>query len=537
MNTKTQFPALLLGVVGLSLLVNGCSSEKTPEASAKEVPSNLNLTGFPIVKEPIKLTFLAGMGSTTSTNWNETMIWKEYAKTTNMTIDFQLTPFENLKEKQNLLLASQDYPDAFHTARFTPTDLMKYGSQGIFLPLNDLIDRYAPNFKKVMETYPWVKQGITMPDGNIYGFPLIYEPGFNSILVSQKLFIKDEWLKKLNMQPPETLDDLYNYLKAVKTTDLNGNGKQDELGLGGVKLTPLLDNLKGSFGLMNRGTANKYIDLDPKSNKLRFYPTDPAYKQLLEYVNKLWKEGLIDKDILTIKDQEFFVKGKQGNYGAVVTTWTASNMQQPGYSIPKALKGPNGDQIFTATSSPLVQLGAFTITDKNKYPEATVRWMDHFYGDEGMKNFFLGFKDLTFVELPNGEFDYSDLIKNKPAEKTTNQVLASYVTWPGGSYPGLVTRKYFRGSNEENNRLMSPLDPYIIKEIWPAFTFTSDETDELAALATDLGTYVEEMTTKFISGDVPFSEWDKYVSTVNKMKLDSFMGIYEKAYNRYQNAK
>ncbi|UUZ79360.1 hypothetical protein LJK88_29860 [Paenibacillus sp. P26] len=46
--------------------------------------------------------------------------------------------------------------------------------------------------------------------------------------------------------------------------------------------------------------------------------------------------------------------------------------------------------------------------------------------------------------------------------------------------------------------------------------------------------YVDEMSTKFITGDAPFSQWDTYVATLKKMGLDRYMSIYEAAYKRYQ---
>jgi putative aldouronate transport system substrate-binding protein len=45
------------------------------------------------------------------------------------------------------------------------------------------------------------------------------------------------------------------------------------------------------------------------------------------------------------------------------------------------------------------------------------------------------------------------------------------------------------------------------------------------------------MTTKFIVGDVPFTEWDNYVATLKKMGLDEYMNIYTAAYERFNKNK
>ncbi len=57
----------------------------------------------------------------------------------------------------------------------------------------------------------------------------------------------------------------------------------------------------------------------------------------------------------------------------------------------------------------------------------------------------------------------------------------------------------------------------------------------MASLTADIEKYVEEMRDKFISGNVSFSEWDKYVKTIEDMRLSEYMNIQEEAYKRYKN--
>ncbi|WNQ09461.1 extracellular solute-binding protein [Paenibacillus aurantius] len=534
---KKSLTVLTAAFVASSLLTSACSKE-APAAEgqgAKPVDPVLNETGYPIVKEPVKLQFFTGRNSGGAENFNERMLWKEYAKKTGIDVDFQLVNFENLSEKFNLAMSSGNYPDAFHTARISTNDIVKYGSQGMFIPLNGMIDKYAPNFKKLLDQYPAIKKGITMPDGNIYSVPLVYEPDFYAVLISQKLWINNDWLTKLKMPVPKTLDDYYSYLKAVKNTDLNGNGKADEIPYGGVGTGSLLEVLKGSFGLMNKGTNHRNVDVDPATNKLRFIPTDPRYKELLQYLNKLYTEGLIDKDITTIKNPAFAAKGSQGIYGSLVTTFPSTVMGQKQYVIPAPFEGPHGDKLFTNIQNPLVQPGAFVITDKNKHPEATMRWIDYFFSDEGQQNFFMGFEGVTFKKTADGKLNYTDEIMNNP--KGMEQGVMKYLTWPGGSYPGYVTKKYFKAVDEETNNQHKVLGDSLPKENWPAFTYTVEESDQMKTLWTDLNTYIDGMTVKFITGAAPFSEWDNYTATVKKMKVDEYMKLYEGAAQRYQSSK
>ncbi len=59
----------------------------------------------------------------------------------------------------------------------------------MLIPLEDLIDQYAPNLKKVMEKYPNIKSSITAPDGHIYALP-----GIDTSTTSQTPTHVDEWI-------------------------------------------------------------------------------------------------------------------------------------------------------------------------------------------------------------------------------------------------------------------------------------------------------------------------------------------------------
>jgi putative aldouronate transport system substrate-binding protein len=491
---------------------------------------------MPIVKEPISLTFFTGKAATNGNNFEETLVWKEYAKMTNVNVKFQLVPFENLNEKRNLVLAGGDYPDAFYSSRVSSADLAKYGAQGTFIKLNDLINNYAPNFKKLMEKYPDLKKGLTMPDGGIYSFPSFYSPEFLPMLIGTPLWVKQEWLEKLNMKEPTTTEEFYQYLKAVKNTDLNGNGQADEVPYAGEGINPLIEQIRGAWDFGNRGLGHKFVDVDSKTNELRFFRTDPKYKEVIEYVRKLYTEGLIDKEIFTIKPAALYAKGGKGVFGSTINPNPMTQMSQPGYYGLGALKGPHGDQVFTHIKVPIVWPGSFVITDKNKNPEATIRWIDHLYGDEGATFYFMGIEGQTYKKAADGKLEFVEEITKNPNGLTMDQALAKYITWLGGSYPGYVQEKYFKGSETlpESVAVGKKAEQHKVKELWNAFNFTQEETEFRSTVGNDIQNYISEMEAKFISGSAPMSEWDKYVSTVDKMGVDEYMKIYKQAYDRYK---
>ncbi len=538
-----KWTALSVSSVITASLLAGCGAAKGTDGGSNAAPNkesgvvqNVNKAGMPIVKEPVELTFFTGLAATNGSNkFEDRLVWSEYAKMSNIKVNFQTVPFENLTEKRNLSLANGDYPDVLYSARVPAADLMKYGSQGVFVKLNDLINSYAPNLKKLMDKYPDLRKALTMPDGNIYSFPSFYSPEFLPMLIGTPLWVKQDWLDKLNMKEPKTTDELYAFFKAVKTTDLNGNGQADEIPYSGTGINPLMEQIQGAWGLGTRGLGHKHVDIDPKTNELRFFRTTENFKELLQYMNKLYSEGLIDKDVFTQTGNQLYAKGGKGVLGATINPNPKTQFNGEGYFGLGALKGPHGDQLYTHIKVPMVWPGAFVITDKNKNVEATVRWMDHFYGDEGATFYFMGKEGVSYTKAADGKLEFIDEIKKNPSGLTMDQALTKYVTWMGGSYPGYVQEKYFKGSETlpESVQAGKKAEPHAIKELWYNFNFTEQESEFLSTKGNDIHTYIKEMEAKFITGATSFAEWDKYVTTVKNMGVSDYLKVYKTAYDRY----
>ncbi len=102
---------------------------------------------------------------------------------------------QNAEEKLNLILSSDDLPDVIMNSPVTLSQLMIYGSQGMFLPLNDLIEDTGTDVKKFLDERPDVLDSITAPDGNIYSMPYINE--CYHCTLAQKLWIYQPWLEEL----------------------------------------------------------------------------------------------------------------------------------------------------------------------------------------------------------------------------------------------------------------------------------------------------------------------------------------------------
>jgi len=534
----SRFLKQLVGVMFVVLLLIGCNEkdadsndvtkDETENEAENESSSEVNETGFPIVDDEIEISMLAP--SVPSPDWNDIMIFNEYEEMTNMNIDWLMVSKDGIKEKTNVMLGTNDYPDAFHTAGISAADLVRYGKQGVFIPLNDLIDEYAPNLKALLDEYPEIEKGLTMPDGNIYSFPTIYDPEYNTLLMNWKLWLNSEFLDELGFDEPTTLDEFYNYLVAVKEENPTGNGENNEVPLQVNGDGNLINIMKGSFGIGTRGISHEMVDADPETGELRFMPTTDAYKEMLQFINKLYEEELLNQDLYTVKSEQATAKGKEGLFGAVVTTNPATGYNLDYYVGSPTLEGPHGDHLYSNFVSSLKNIGSFVITDENPYPEATVRWIDHFYGDEGMRLFFMGIEDETFYVDDDGEYVYTDLIEDNPEGLLRTEAISKYLTWRTGSYPSMVVEKYFKTPTEPADKVEDDKP----EEIWPPFTHTEDELEIISSIGGDIEDYVEETRALLITGEMSFDKWDEFVDTIENMGLDEYMDAYNAAFERYQ---
>lgn len=499
--------------------------------------SNLNKEGFPIVKEQITLTAMVNQ-TPVQPDWNEIMIWPEYEKMTNIDIEWESVPSSSVAERRNLALATDDLPDLFYRAGLGEADIAKYGPQGSFIKLNDLIDEYAPNFKKILDDFEDVRKGIPMADGNIYAFP-----GLSNTLpveINPKLYMNTKWLQQINKELPTSTDELYDVLKAMKGVDFNGNGQDDEIPWSSSSVENILRCLRGAWGLQNRGFSGGHFDIDPETEELRFIPISDQYKEMITFVNKLYAEGLIDKEIFTMNLEQVLAKNESEQLGAFSFTNTASsaNKNEKDFKgLEVALKGPHGDQMWTAARAHVAGKGGFIITSANKHPEASVRWIDYFYSEEGAKMAYMGIEGKSYEKVGENEYKILDEIANNiPEGSSYDQVISAYVPYAGGGLPSMSNEMVFKGGEMQPIAYEAAMNmkPFIPEERWAPFSYSVEEAEENAEIWSEMGEFINTRQSEFIQGTLPMSEFENFVEEVKNMRLDEYMENVQAAYERYQ---
>lgn len=534
-NFKVRTAAVLSALL---VLLPACGDKSGDESPAADAPSadHVAKTGMPIVREPITLQMMVSIRDTTGLDLNEVAAFRKLQEITHVRIKWDQVLNTAIKEKRNLALASGTLPDAFFAAALPNEDLLKYGEQGTFIPLNELIDNYAPNLKKVLDASPDIRRAITFPNGNIYSLPYLTEPSSTPLRAFPIFYYNRDWLEALKMKAPETTEQFYDYLKAVKNGDPNKNGLPDEIPYGGNSIATLVNALSGAFDIRNRG--QDFIDIDPQSGSLRFYPVSERYREMLAFIHRLYTEKLINQNLFSISGNQYYTDAANGLYGSTVfydPKTVFSGVAKEAFTAGLPLKGPHGDQ-DKVISHVIRAQGGFVITSKNKHPEATMRWADYFYSEEGMKLLSMGVENESFRKAPSGEYVLTDAIRNPPAGVTQDQALAKYAIYINIGTPiGILDQKFWKGAETAPDALQAidRMKDMLDDRAWPAFTYTEEEGKRLAGLSADIEKYVTEMQAKFVTGVVPFSDWGNYVKTIESMGLKDYIRIKEAAYRRY----
>ena len=556
-------------ILCLSIILSGCAGKKADESKTVTQQTTTQQTTkddsivtapgqFPVVKEKITIKAFAGLSPyTEDLQTNEFTKW--YEEKTNVNVDWIQVPHAQRLEKLNVLMAGGDYPDVLMNSAITEAQVTLYGEQGIFVPLNDYIEKHGYFIKEMFKESPYVIDRITYNDGNIYSLPQVVDN--YHVSACQKMWIYKPWLDKLGLQMPTTTEEFRQVLKAFKTKDPNGNGKADEIPLAGVAKAPWQSWIDGF--LIQPFIYHDFTNyLEKTDNKIRFVAYQEEWREALKYIHSLYEEGLIAPESFTQDGNQLKQMGENPDVpilGAVPAMWYGVFTATPGesgryleYVAVPPLKGPTGLQ-QTMVIAP--QVNPHTLVTKNcKHPEVIVRWIDWFYSAEGNISGWQGIEGKGWVKAKPGDIGAAGA-----AAKFTNgwdaglnlrvpygkiQNIAWENTATQYNSKGFLESKTISGVDLEKSndyRLMKSTDlynPYKKKELIPPLKMTSDQSAIIAANSVNISNYIRENAAKFITGKLDLNaDWSNYVKGFESLKVDEYVKIYQDVYNASLNKK
>lgn len=550
---KGLFSLLMLLLVS-SIVMAGCSGKNTESSSS---PQGGSASGSSDSSKPVEISVFAVQESGIDIPVNK--FTKHIEEQFNINFNWQINPSDGAKEKRQISLASGDYPDAYllthYIDEFSQADVLKYGQQGVLVPLNDLIEQHGPNIKAAMEATPEMKALVTAPDGNIYGLGAYTECFHCSY--PNKMWINTEWLKKLNLEEPTTTEEFRSMLQAFKTQDPNGNGKADEVPLSGstedfgVRIIPYLMN---SFVYDD---DRNYLTMN--GSKVESAAITPEWKEGLTYIKSLYDEGLIDPGAFTQNAEAFKKIGENadaeilgagaGMHPAIFVNIDPGNTRSAHYNPLPPLSGPNGISYATHDAGGVSPGAKFVITNKasEEARVALIKMVDYMFTPEGQTNAATGMKGIDWTDPEPGDQALGEgvtpMVKTIPTKEGEAPHNAG---WSGMGHfymPKEYRDTWVQGtdiyaSDGYERRLYNAsllYQGHEPKEIFPIWSIWIDPSviDEASMLQTNLKNYIEQNQLQFITGNKDLNkDWDAYGKGLKDLKLDRYLEILQTAYDQ-----
>lgn len=515
---------------------NKNSATKAPQEVTQEVPESKGIE-FPLA-EPARLSILTSAEATSTQNPDEKVIYQRIKEETNVDIDWTCYVKDQFIDKRNLILAKgDDLPDIVLNAEMGTLDLLKYGKQGVIIPVEDLIDQYMPNLKKILDENPNYRKLITAPDGHIYSFPWIEQLGTGKEAIQAiggMPFINKAWLDQLGLGMPTTTDELENTLTAFKENIPNAipmsfiiNGGNEDLGF-----------ILGAFGY---GDNPDHIMVD-ENGKVIYSLADEGYKEGIAWLHTLQKKGLIDPEAYTQDWATYVAKGKEDRYGLYFGWDNRSVPNTPEAYVPlPALKGPSGEANAprqSGTADGGFQVGRAVITSSCKNLELAAKWIDLMYrplqsiqnnwgtyGEDGKDNIFELKEDGTLSHIP------LDRLSVSPWEARTAQMVGgplailnsyygTYVTCP----PDALERMEFVKSYVKDMKY---------DMVYPNVFMSQEDSELLAQYEIGIKQYAEQKKAEWILKGGIEKEWDSYLEKLDQLGLQKYLEIKQKYLDAY----
>ena len=465
--------------------------------------------------------------STEVTNFGDTELAKQLEEDTGIKVKYIHPAQGGQSEQFNLMIASEELPDIIQY------DWTNYGAQaaiddGTILPLNDVIDKWAPNLKKVLNDYPKYDKMVKTDEGNYYIFPCL--AGEDKFRIYTGPVVRQDWLDKLGMDVPETIDDWDKMLRGFK----------NELGVS-LPISASMSNLATIFS----GAYGVYQVMYLENGKPVYGQAQEGWKDFLKQMNKWYKEGLIDQNVATFDSNMLTTNMLNDRVGATFTggasgigRWTQSRTDGKDFrpvGAPYPVKTKGSKPQFSTLSTGYYPASSYAISGQCKNPELAARFMDYGYTEKGSMLYNFGIEGITY-EMKDGNFKFTDSVLNNP-----DGFQKGIIRYAMGGYSGpfLMDKRLDIGllakPQAAYDAVATWMDTDMEKHLMPPITYTTEEQSEIANIQAELDTYVTEMTLKFVTGAEPLENFDKYQSRLESFKLNRMLEITEAALDRYEN--
>jgi len=435
------------------------------------------------------------------------------------------------EQKMNVSIASGDLPDIIPV---NANQLQQLIEADLVMDMTDVFEKYAtPLTKEIMNA----DGGYAMKSATSGGKLMALPNTGSSMDGAAMIWLRSDWLKKLNLPDPVTMDDVYRIIDAFTNEDPDGNNKKDTVGIALNK--DIMGGYAGLDGFFNAFHSYPGIWFKDASGKLVNGSIQPETKMALAKLAEMYKKGQIDKEF-GVKDA-----GKAGeSQGAGKNGFSFGQMWNPLWPMVSSKDNdPNAEwqsyplvSVDDQPARPQVSLavgGYYAVNKDAKHPEAAVKLMNMFieksYGEMadpnkyGNANGLEVFKYAVEIAAPatknldahkavTAAITSGDASKLNPEQKLYYDKISSWLKKEEGTNERWA---YDRVFGETGSFVV--IDKYVSNNLLMNNEFFGAPTPTMVSKGSSLKKMELEVFTKIIMGSSPIDDFDKFVKDWNSV--------------------
>lgn len=471
-------------------------------------------------------------------------VWQEFSKfikdSANITLDFELVPKEQYATTiQSRMAAANDLPDIVNLVDVSDSDVIGYGKVGTVIDLKAAIDQYSNGNTRKMwaKHWPEAEKRLTTADGKIYWYPGLsysYLDGEPRKWTGFSVLYRYDWLEKLKLQEPKSMDDLFSLLKAFQDQDANGNGQKDEIV--SIDIDNFYNGISWAFGL-----APELVSINQKEDKAVSPWYQPGVKDYIAFMKKLVDAGLVDQSLIgassELKGQRISENKVSLMQGYVTDYWDGQTVTAEKAHYVGTFPTTKYDSAYLIEPSDLVYM-KFSVTKNCQDVEGAVALFDCIYTDKYAEMSMYGVEGNTF-EVKDGRKML--LIPVDEKDQFEQKLIQGHSLFGHAVLPVVNIQENWRDENrtfgitdkmQEADDFLQDQDNVYSTSPQTALA-TDEELETINKYSTALETYSKELLTNLILGRESMDDWDSYLGKLKELGLDELLKVAQARHDRF----
>lgn len=592
---------ILTAMLAATCLFSACSNGADTQSSSSSLPESSNTSndtsGGQETAEPVTIRIMDKHRLETYYNYNDREdfpafdLYEKELEKRGIILEKELVANEQYGTVvQTRMAAASDLPDLINLTPLDDVTALNLGINGQILDWLKPMEKYsrpdplAPeningdpslSLKQRLEKItPFAISLCTAPDGNMYWMPnaryrapvKLADGTMVEDLDVVGACIRYDWLQKVNMEMPTTVEEFLEALRAFQKNDVNGNGQKDEMYSIDCYSYSFFSGIAQWFGL-----TPGVVGIDPNNDRVTSAWYQDGVKDYFKLLKQMVDEGLMDVGLVGATEEMFNQAIAENRIAGLRTyanlTWFADLIKDD----------PDAEYATIAPIQAVEGIAPFMLCDSNKLvydkyamtkacteevQEAIIHYYDFATGTDVAKL-------LSNNGVEGVDYEFVDDERN-PGRKVVQSLLSGTtqenyeahtgginfflhgVPWMSGEDPDVLaklntgtvqdTLDGWEGSEKGKRGFIRKIEqmvhrPYVISP-FSSSTYaipTQEEQEVLTTYLTALNSYSDELGMNLILGNESLDNWDSFMQKFRDLGLDEVIKVNDARYQRYKN--